>query len=84
MDPLLPMKNKPDPAPSVSSLAMESKVAAVNCYKTQFPPEKDYIYERLRAMAGVCGLSAGFKFGEVLTSTRVLGTRDLLQTLQLP
>lgn len=66
------------------SESMETKVAAVNCYQTQFPPEKDYIYERLRAMAGVCGLSAGFKFGEVLTSTRVLGARDLLQTLLLP
>jgi LmbE family N-acetylglucosaminyl deacetylase len=62
---------------------LETKIAAVKCYRTQFPPEKDYIYERLQAMAGVCGLSAGFKFGEVLTSTHVLGSRDLMKTLLL-
>jgi LmbE family N-acetylglucosaminyl deacetylase len=63
--------------------SLDAKIAAVKCYRTQFPPEKDYIYERLQAMAGVCGLSAGFKFGEVLTATHVLGSRDLLKTLLL-
>lgn len=63
--------------------AMDAKIAAVQCYKTQFPPEKDYIYDRLRSMASVCGLSAGFEYGEVLTSTQVLGSRDLLNTLLL-
>jgi LmbE family N-acetylglucosaminyl deacetylase len=65
------------------SESIELKIAAVKCYATQFPPAKDYIYDRLRSMARVSGLSAGFKFGEVLTSTHVLGSRDLLKTLLL-
>lgn len=62
---------------------LETKIAAVQCYETQFPPEKDYIYDRLRSMASSIGLSAGFQYGEVLTSTRSLGSRDLLSTLLL-
>ena len=63
--------------------AIDKKIEAVRCYKTQFPPEKDYIYDRIRAMANAVGLSAGFDYGEVLSSTRALGTRNLIATLML-
>ena len=62
---------------------LEKKIESVQCYKTQFPPEKNYIYDRIRSMAAACGQSAGLEAGEVLTSTHSLGSRDLLQTLLL-
>ena len=63
--------------------SIDKKIEAVRCYKTQFPPEKEYIYDRIRAMASAVGLSAGFDYGEVLSSTRTLGTRNLPATLML-
>ncbi len=65
------------------SQTLETKIQAVRCYETQFPPEKNYIFDRIRSMAVACGLSAGLGAGEVLTSTRTLGSRDLLETLLL-
>jgi LmbE family N-acetylglucosaminyl deacetylase len=65
------------------SETLEMKIDAVRCYQTQFPPEKNYIFDRIRSMAQACGLSAGLEAGEVLTSTRALGSRNLLETLLL-
>lgn len=62
---------------------LETKIEAAKCYKTQFPPDKDYIFSRIRSMAQAIGLSAGLEAGEVLTSPHPLGSRDLLQTLLL-
>lgn len=63
--------------------SLDRKIAATKCYASQFPPEKDYIFERIRAMAVAIGLSAGLEAGEVLTSPRPLGSRNLLSTLML-
>ena len=63
--------------------SIDKKIEAVRCYTTQFPPEKEYIYDRIRAMASAVGLSAGLEYGEVLSSTRTLATRDLMATLML-
>ncbi len=65
------------------SQTLETKIEAVKCYKTQFPPGKEYIYDRVRAMSASIGLSAGFEAGEVLTSTRTMGSQDLMKTLLL-
>jgi LmbE family N-acetylglucosaminyl deacetylase len=62
------------------SESLPLKIAAVRCYATQFPPAKEYVYERLRIMAEHHGLAAGFKAGEILGSPRLLGTKDLMQT----
>src|SRR5262245_28111665 len=61
--------------------ALEAKLAAVACYKTQFPPEKAHIFDRIRAFALQQGQSAGFPAGELLVSPRMLGTRNLMQVL---
>ena len=60
---------------------LSAKLAAVRCYATQFPPEKQYIYGRLETWAKHLGQSAGYEAGELLASPRVLGTRDLMQTV---
>ena len=65
------------------SATIELKLDSVRCYATQFPKEKEYIYHRVRSIAGAVGATAGFDYGEVLTSTRAIGSQDLMTTLQL-
>ncbi len=62
---------------------LEQKIEAIRCYATQFPPEKEHVFDRVRTLAATCGLAAGFNAGEVLTHTKPLGTRDLFKTLLL-
>ena len=65
------------------SATIELKLDSVRCYATQFPKEKEYIYHRVRSVAGAVGATVGFDYGEVLTSTRAIGSQDLMTTLQL-
>lgn len=64
------------------STTLDRKLAAARCYQSQFPPEKGYLFERVEGMARALGGAAGYSAGEVFTSTRTLGTRDLVQFLQ--
>ncbi len=65
------------------SHTLEKKLAAVRCYRTQFPPEREYVFERIRGAAQIAGAATGFTAGETFASTRALGTHDLLQFLFL-
>jgi LmbE family N-acetylglucosaminyl deacetylase len=60
---------------------LETKLAAIRCYATQFPKHKEFIYDRVRAAAVHDGIAAGFDAGEVFASPRALGTRDLVHFL---
>jgi len=60
---------------------LELKLNAIRCYATQFPADKQHVFERVRAMALHCGTSAGYPAGELFTSPRTLGTRDLMHFL---
>ena len=60
---------------------LDRKLEAIRCYQTQFPPAKQYIFDRVRALAEANGAGAGFQAGEVLYSTRIIGSNDLMQTL---
>jgi LmbE family N-acetylglucosaminyl deacetylase len=60
---------------------LETKLAAVACYQTQFPPERANVFDRIRAFNQQQGMSAGFLAGEMFASPRVLGTRDLLKSI---
>jgi len=60
---------------------LEKKIEAVRCYKTQFPPENEYVIERLRAFAMQQGMAAGLKAGELLVSPTTLGTRNLMRLM---
>ena len=75
----------PPPAPGHVvvdiSETLETKLAAVRCYETQFPPAKSHIFERLRTLAVQCGMAAGFAYGELFASPRLLGTRDLMRCM---
>ena len=61
---------------------LETKLAAIRAYKTQFPPEKDYLFERVKAIACSYGQAAGFSAGEVFSSIRMLGTHDVVAATQ--
>ena len=60
---------------------LNQKIESIECYKTQFPPEKQYVIERAKSIAQSVGFSAGFTAGEVITSTRAIGSTDLVSTL---
>ena len=57
---------------------LETKLKAIRAYKTQFPPEKEYLFERVKSFAHIYGQEAGFSAGEVFSSTRILGTDDIV------
>ncbi|MCA9133089.1 MAG: PIG-L family deacetylase [Planctomycetales bacterium] len=62
------------------SQQLETKLQAILCYQTQFPPEKQRTLDRVRGIAIAAGSAAGFAAGEVFTTTRPLGCTDLVKT----
>jgi len=62
---------------------LETKLAAIRCYETQFPPEKRQIFERVESMNRWFGHTAGFAAGERLASPRAIGVTDLMGSLRL-
>ncbi len=60
---------------------LETKLAAVRCYQTQFPPAREYVLDRIRGAAMLAGSGPGFAAGEVFVTVRPLGTQDLVQTV---
>jgi N-acetylglucosamine malate deacetylase 1 len=66
------------------SESLETKMKAIACYITQFPPEKAHHFDRIRAYAQQQGMAAGYAAGEVLGSPIAVGTRDLMALLFAP
>lgn len=60
---------------------LETKIASIQCYQTQFPPAKAHLFERVRAFALQQGQAAGYEAGELFSSPSTLGTRDLMHFL---
>jgi LmbE family N-acetylglucosaminyl deacetylase len=60
---------------------LEQKIASVKCYATQFPPEKEYVFDRIRGAALQAGSTAGCQAGETFQLTRALRSSDLMQTI---
>ena len=73
-----------DPPPQGNTFVLdigstfEKKMAAVRAYQTQFPQDKQYLFERIDAMAQYFGQAAGFERGERLSSARAIGLRHLM------
>ena len=63
------------------SRTLATKLEAIHCYKSQFPPEKQSIFGRVESIARQLGQTAGFAAGEMLVSPRSLGTRDLMASV---
>ncbi len=60
---------------------LDRKLESIACYRSQFPPEKAHVHARVRASAEVIGAMAGCGAGELLASSRVPCTSDLLGLL---
>lgn len=60
---------------------LETKLASVRCYQTQFPPAKAHVFERIRGAALAAGSSAGFMAGEVFVHPRAIGATNLMELL---
>jgi len=63
------------------SSTLETKMAAVACYETQFPPAKAKHLDRIRATNLHYGQAAGFEAGELVSCPHVFGTRNLMGLL---
>jgi len=55
------------------------KLEAVRCYATQFPPSKASVFCAIESMNRYQGLTAGYEAGELFTSYRSVGVRDLMR-----
>ena len=60
---------------------LETKLAAIGCYATQFPPAKAHSLDRFRTHAIEQGMAAGFAAGELIANPATWGTRDLMGLL---
>lgn len=60
---------------------LETKIASIRCYQTQFPAEKAYVFDRIRGAALLAGSASGFSAGEVFVNTRPLGATNLMHIL---
>jgi len=60
---------------------LDRKLESIACYRSQFPPEKAHVHARVRASAEVVGAMGGCGAGELLASSRVPCTSDLLGLL---
>jgi LmbE family N-acetylglucosaminyl deacetylase len=63
------------------SSTLARKLAAIRCYKTQFPPEKEHLFERVDAADRYLGRSAGVVAAELLLSPRPIVITDLMRSL---
>ncbi len=61
--------------------SLETKLSAIRCYKTQFPPRKDRVFQLVESTARVWGMQAGFTAGEVLIPATSLGVKDMMSLL---
>jgi len=57
---------------------LETKLASVRAYKTQFPPSKERVFHLVESQARLLGTSAGFTAGEMLIPATTLGISDLM------
>ena len=60
---------------------LETKLAAIACYASQFPPTKAQHLGNIRTFAMQQGMAAGFAAGEPLASPIAWGTGDLMGLL---
>ena len=56
---------------------------SIASYKTQFPPEKSYVFDRVRGAALATGALGGFEAGESFVSAKTLRTQNMMKFLEL-
>jgi LmbE family N-acetylglucosaminyl deacetylase len=79
-----PLSGSPNPGGQVVvdiSNTLARKIAAIRCYKTQFPPEKEHLFDRVDAADRYLGRSAGVVAAEMLISPRPVVMKNLMRSL---
>ena len=79
-----PLSGSPNPGGQVVvdiSNTLAKKIAAIRCYKTQFPPDKEHLFDRVDAADRYLGRSAGVVAAEMLISPRPVIMKDLMRSL---
>jgi N-acetylglucosamine malate deacetylase 1 len=79
-----PLSGAPNPGGQIVvdiSKTLAKKIAAIRCYKTQFPPEKEHLFDRVDAADRYLGRSAGVLAAEILISPRPVVMKDLMRAL---
>ncbi len=79
-----PLAGGPNPASQIVvdiSGTLGRKIDAIRCYKTQFPPEKEHLFDRVDAADRYLGRSAGVLAAEMLISPKPVVTKNLMQSL---
>jgi bacillithiol biosynthesis deacetylase BshB1 len=66
------------------SETLETKLAAIRAYVTQFPPHKQRVFQLVESQARLLGVSAGCAAGELLIPATTMGVSDLMQVLFPP
>ncbi len=60
---------------------LETKIASIRHYASQFPPAKEHVFDRIRGAALIAGSASGFHAGETFVCTKPLGVKDLVKTV---
>lgn len=60
---------------------LEMKLESIRAYRTQFPPEKQRVFQLVESQNRLLGTTAGFEAGEMLISATTLGIRDVFGTI---
>jgi len=78
-----PMARTDGPTTFVADISdtLETKIEALRCFKSQMPPERDWVFDRIRGAAMQCGTAAGFEAGELFTCPRALGVTDIVELM---
>ncbi|MBW3540444.1 MAG: PIG-L family deacetylase [Planctomycetes bacterium] len=63
------------------SATLETKLAAIRAYRTQFPPHKERVFRLVESQNRLFGTSAGFEAGELFINATTLGVYDLVRTV---
>lgn len=63
------------------SQTLDVKLESIRCYATQFPPHKEFVFDRIRGAAMIAGAASGYAAGETFVSTRTLGVKNLVRLL---
>lgn len=62
------------------SNTLEQKLAAIAAYKSQFPANKQRVFQLIESQAKLLGLMSGFTAGEILIAPRPVVVKDLMKT----
>ena len=60
---------------------LNTKMQAIKCYKTQFPPGKQNVFDRVEHGAKAFGGAAGYEAAEIVIPVKPLSTPDLMKSL---